>query len=115
MSVRKSWHVALLASALVSACGSDKTDEAANPSTDADAGADAASPGEPDSGKDDSEPGNGKPDAGGAVATGCAAIELEKTADSVQYELPLHVPAAEEREYCQLVMLKEDLNLNWSD
>jgi Copper type II ascorbate-dependent monooxygenase, C-terminal domain len=54
-------------------------------------------------------------DAISASAKGCDAIDMEKPEDGLQLQLPLTVAAGKEGEYCMLVMLDQDLNLNWSD
>ncbi|MEY4513097.1 MAG: hypothetical protein RLZZ450_5219, partial [Pseudomonadota bacterium] len=47
--------------------------------------------------------------------TGCDAIEMAAPSDGVQLELPLPVPAAQEREYCMLVLASQDTYVNWTD
>jgi hypothetical protein len=50
-----------------------------------------------------------------ALARGCDAIAMDQPDDGVQLQMPLATPAGKEREYCQLVLLDRDINLNWSD
>lgn len=74
---------------------------------DADADADGASA----SGIDFSEP----PDLSGFDLSGCDAIELQAPELGVQIQMPVFVPADQEREYCMLYQVPEGFKLGWSD
>jgi hypothetical protein len=50
-----------------------------------------------------------------SALTGCEAIALEQPEDGLQLEIPLAVPPGSEAEYCQLVLVEQPINLNWSD
>jgi hypothetical protein len=63
-----------------------------------------------DAGADD-EPANGSQEP----LTGCDAISLPTAEDGIQLQMPLRVEAASEAEYCQLVLVDQPLNLNWSE
>jgi hypothetical protein len=129
-TVRWSWLI--LGAGVLSACsGSNGKDGARGATGDAGLPGEQGAQGEKGTQGDKGAPGGALSDAAlhqaienvlesrdagpGPAGTGCDAVHLDPPADGQQFQIATSIPAGQDQEFCQLVLVTQDINLNSSN